>query len=594
MASAVAQFGLARRVLAQLRPYRGSLALILLLELVSIPVALLAPVPLKLAVDSLTGARSLPFVSARLLPLHRSPENAELWLAAVLLIATGVLQHVLGFCDWLLQTYASERMILDFRSQIFHHVQRLSLSFHDGKGASDTTYRIQYDAPSLAQIAIRGAIPSFTAALTLAGMLYITARIDWRMALTAVVLSALLFVVTRRYSDRVHDEWTEVRDRDSRAMSVLSESLGALRVVKSFGQERREYRRFRLQSGRYVRGQMHLARLQSSSYVLAGLAIAAASTVGLVLGVVHVRAGLLTVGDLLLVMAYLSRLYEPLAMLSGKWVELQSALVSVGRAFALLDEPMEVIERPDARGLKRAVGCFEFRDVSFHYDLRQPVLRNVNLRLPAGTCAGILGHSGAGKTTLVSLLTRLYDPVAGAILLDGIDLRDYRLADLRNQFSIVLQEPVLFSTSIAENIAYTRPSATRDEIVQAAKLANAHDFILRLPDGYDTQVGARGAGLSGGERQRISLARAFLKDAPVLIFDEPTSSVDAETEAAIVEATEALMRGRTCFLISHRPSTLQFCDKQFELKDGNLAPLVWDVPSILDTSLEARPGLRHA
>jgi ATP-binding cassette subfamily B protein len=569
--------------MAQLRPYCGRLGLVFLLELLCIPVSLLLPVPLKLAVDSLTGARSLPAYANRWLPAQCSVQNAELWLAVALLIVAGVLQHFLGFCSWLLQTYTSERMILDFRSQIFQHAQRLSLAFHDREGAGDTTYRIQYDAPALSQIALKGAIPCVTAVLTLAGMIYITARLDLQLSIVALVLAPCLYLVTRSYSGRVHNEWTEVRARDSRAMSVLNETLGALRVVKAFGQERREFRRFLRQSDRYVRGQMHLALLQSSFYVLVGLAIVAASAAGLVLGVRHVRAGLLTVGDLLLVMAYLGRLYEPLGMLSGKWVEVQSALVSVARAFALLDEPPEVADNPAARTIKRSLGNIEFRDVSFHYDPRKLVLRHLDLQLEAGAHVGILGQSGAGKTTLLSLLTRLIDPTSGAIFLDGVDLRDYRLADLRQQFSIVLQEPVLFSTTIAENIAYTRPSAPRSEVIRAAQSANAHDFILRLPNGYDTQVGARGASLSGGERQRISLARAFLKDAPLLILDEPTHSVDLVTEAGIVEATEKLMRGRTTFIITHRPSTIQLCELQFELKDGRLVPLSWDVSSILNS-----------
>ncbi len=244
------ELGLFGRMCTQLRSYSGQLSLILLVEIVCIPVALLVPVPLKLAVDSITGPGSVPALALRLLPGHWSPQNAQLLLAAALMIGVGIMQHVLGFISWLLQTSTSERIILDFRSLLFQHVQRLSLSFHDRKGAGDTTYRIQYDAPSIAQIAIKGLIPATTAVLTLAGMLYVTARLDWQLAMIAIVLTPCLFVVTRKYSDRVHDEWTEIRERDSRAMSVLNETLGALRVVKAFGQENREYRRFLRQSGR--------------------------------------------------------------------------------------------------------------------------------------------------------------------------------------------------------------------------------------------------------------------------------------------------------------------------------------------------------
>jgi len=490
------------------------------------------------------------------------------------MIVVGLLQHFTALTSWLLQTRTSEGMVLDFRSQIFEHVQRLSLNYHDRRGITDPTYRIQYDAPSLAQIVVHTIIPAITAVLMLAGTFYVTIRLDFELAMIIVVLGPCLFLVTRKYTDRVHNECSRVRERDSVAMAVVSEALGALRVVKVFGQESREHSRFVEQSGKYVRGQMNLAVLQGSFFVLVGLTIVVASTVGLFVGVRHVQAGLLTVGDLLLLMTYLGRLYEPLAILSGKIVEIQAALVSVGRAFALLDESPEVVESPHAKPLVRATGSVEFRGVIFAYTDARPVLRNLSISLPSGAHIGILGRTGSGKSTLLSLLLRLYDPASGCILLDGVDVRNYKVADLRNQFSIVLQEPVLFSTTIGENIAYTQPAASRAEIVRAAQAANADEFIMALPRGYDTEVGARGMTLSGGERQRISLARAFLKNAPILILDEPTSSVDMATEAAIVEATEELMRGRTTFVVTHRVSMLGNCDLHFELAGGRLVPLL--------------------
>jgi len=284
----------------------------------------------------------------------------------------------------------------------------------------------------------------------------------------------------------------------------------------------------------------------------------------------HVRGGALTLGELLVVLTYQAQLYDPLKTLSRKIADLQSSLASAERAFALLDETPEVIDRPDARRLLRCSGAVVFRDVSFSYDARCMTLQHVSFEVPQGTRVGIQGPTGAGKTTLVSLLMRFYDPTTGQILLDGVDLRNYRLADLRNQFAMVLQEPVLFSVSIAENIAYARPTATEQEIVHAAQAANAHDFITRLPDGYATLVGERGLKLSGGERQRISLARAFLRDAPLLILDEPTSSVDTDTEAGIIGSMERLMRGRTTFMISHRPSTVSNCYQLIEVKHGHV------------------------
>jgi len=282
----------------------------------------------------------------------------------------------------------------------------------------------------------------------------------------------------------------------------------------------------------------------------------------------HVQSGAISLGSLLLVIGYLSQLYSPLNTMSRKAASLQSHLAGAERAFALLDEMPDVPESPNALPLKQAKGAIVFRNISFAYQPEHPVLRNISFEVAPGTRLGIAGVTGAGKTTLVNLLTRFYDPIEGKILLDGIDLRDYKLADLRKQFAVVLQEPVLFSTTIAENIAYAFPGATSDQIIRAAEAAGAHGFIQELPQGYETQVGERGMRLSGGERQRIALARAFLKQAPLLILDEPTSSVDAATENAILEAMDRLMNGRTAFLIAHRESTFRICTMRLEIHQG--------------------------
>jgi ATP-binding cassette subfamily B protein len=341
-----------------------------------------------------------------------------------------------------------------------------------------------------------------------------------------------------------------------------------VRVVKAFGREDKEQERFLEQSSRRVRREMEVATLQGTFDLFIGIVMAAGSAATLLIGVGQVRAGAISLGNLLLVMAYLQQIYKPLRTLSKKSADLQSSLASAERAFALLDELPEVSERRDARRVSRASGTILFLDVSFAYDAEHTVLHRVSFAAPAGTRVGIRGATGAGKTTLMGLLMRFYDPTDGEILLDGVDLRDYHLGDLRRQFAIVLQEPVLFSTSIAENIAYGRPEATREAVVEAARLANAQDFIAALPEGYDTLVGERGMRLSGGERQRISLARAFLLDAPILILDEPTSSVDVKTEEVIIEAMQRLMKGRTTFMISHRLDTLASCDMQVEIEQG--------------------------
>jgi ATP-binding cassette, subfamily B, bacterial len=560
---------IARRAFLQAKPCRALLLGIVFLDLLTIPLALLLPLPLKLAVDSLTGSPATLEFWHRWLPSAPQRVGTQLKLAVSMMLIVGVLQHVVGFANWLLRTYTGERLVLDFRSRLFFHVQRLSLAYHDQAGAADLTYRLQHDAPAIRDLALNGFLPLINSSLTLAGMLYVTACIDRSIALVALIACPVLYIASRKYSRRMRDEWRDVKDRDSLAMSVVQEVLGALRVVKTFGQEGREHDRFMEHSSRYVSGQLRLATLQGSFYVLVGITLAFCSAAALLLGAKHVDKGLLTVGSLLLVMTYVAKLYEPLGTISSKFVDLQAGLVSLGRAFSVLDESPEPVERSRARAASHVEGAIAFHNVSFRYGLK-PALRGVNFSVNPGTQVGICGASGAGKSTLLSLLTRLYDPFEGSIKLDGVDLRDFQIASLRDQFAIVLQEPVLFSTTIAENIAYARPGATRDEVIAAATAARAHDFIMALPQGYDTEVGQRGAMLSGGERQRISLARAFLKDAPVLVMDEPTSALDTRTEAAVVEATRELMRGRTTFVVAHRLSTLESCDVVFRMENGAL------------------------
>jgi ATP-binding cassette subfamily B protein len=542
---------------------------ILLLQLLTAPLALLAPLPLKIAVDTVLGSRPLPHWLAAILPAAlTSSAGVLLVVAASILVATSILGSLQDLVSQLLQTYTGEKLSQDFRSRLFRHVQRLSLSYHDTRGTSDSTFRIQYDAPSIQRVIVDGLIPLCGAATTLVAMIYVTARIDLKLALVALSVSPVLFVLTRAYGPRLRRNWKEIKKLDSSAMGVVQEVLASVRVVKAFGREDREHDRFIEQSSMRVRREIEVAALQGTFDIFVGVVMAAGSAVALVIGVQQVRAGQLSLGNLLLVMAYMQQIYKPLKTLSKKTADVQSSLASAERAFALLDELPEVSERKDARRLTRSAGSLLFLDVSFAYDAEHVVLHRVSFAAPPGTRVGIRGTTGAGKSTLMGLLMRFYDPTDGEITLDGVDLRDYNLADLRRQFAIVLQEPVLFSTSIGENIAYGRDGATREDVVGAARLANAYDFIMELPEGFDTPVGERGMRLSGGERQRISLARAFLKDSPILILDEPTSSVDVKTEAVIMEAMQRLMEGRTTFMIAHRLDTLATCDMQIELEKG--------------------------
>ena len=570
MSVAASDFTLYRRLLRQARPYWPHLALLFGLSLLATPVALLLPLPLKLVVDSVLGTQPLPHVLGGWFPWAGRSPAAGLALAIGLLIAVTLLSQLLTIATNWLRAYIGEYLVLEFRARLLEQGQRLSLSYHDSRGTVDTVYRIQQDATTLQYVAVDGFIPFVSAAVSVVAMLVVTARLDWQLALVALAISPVLFLLSRSYRPRMRRQGRVVKKLESSAMSVIQEILSALRVVKAFGQERRETERFAGRSREGVVARLRLALMEGGFGLMIGLTSAVGTGAVLFIGVGHVRAGVLTLGGLLMAMSYLTQLYAPLSTISRKAASLQNYLASAERSFALLDEAPDVIEAPGARALERARGVVEFQNVSFGYDAAHPVVHDVSFIVKPGTRVAIMGETGAGKSTLVGLLTRFYDPTAGAIRLDGIDLRDYRVADLRRQFAVVLQHPLLFSTTIAENIAYGRPGAPHADIVEAAAAAGAHEFIQRLPHGYETQVGELGQKLSGGERQRIALARAFLRDAPLLILDEPTSSVDLKTESIILEALERLMRSRTVFLITHRPSSWGMCDLWLQVDHGRL------------------------
>lgn len=561
-------FGIFRRLLRHARPCWPHLAAIFLLQLIAAPIALLGPVTLKIAADNAIGQQPLPWYLAWMAPDGFSPLAAALFVMTVFALSVALLSHIQGVASWILQTYTGERLVLEFRSEAFAHAQRLSLGYHDERGTADTVYRIQEDAPSIQYIAIQGWIPLISAVIMLVAMVVVTWRIDSTLALVALAISPVLFWLTRASSRRARAKWHAVKDLDASAMSVVQEVLSALRVVKAFGSEDREHRRFARQGSLRMWSQVKLASTQAGFHLLIGLTMAVGMAAALLMGVQHVRSGSLTMGQLWMVMTYMGMLYAPLSTLSGKFPEMQAWMASVERVFALLDKAPRIADKPNAVSIDHARGDIRFEGVSFGYRADETIVRDVSFGIPAGTRVGVVGTTGSGKTTLITLLCRFYDPNNGRILLDGVDLRDYKIDDLRRQFSLVLQDAVLFAGSIAENIAYARPAASREEVVAAAKAANAHDFISSLPEGYETKVGERGMLLSGGQRQRISIARAFLKDSPVLIMDEPTSAVDLHTEAGIMESMESLMHGRTTFMIAHRLSTLENCDLLLVMDQG--------------------------
>jgi len=560
-----------QKLFLEARPHWSRLAFMYSLEFLSAPLALLAPIPFMLAVDSVIGSKPLPDFFRLIIPDSiESSRTALLIFISVFVVVIALLSNLIGTIKSLLKTLTSEKLVLEFRARLLNHAQRVSLAYHDRTGTADSIYRIQHDAPAISWIIVSGITPFISAGSMLIGMIVVTAKIDSQLALVALAVSPIIAFLTHAVRKRLREQWHDVKKLESSALKIIKETLGSLRVVKAFGQEHWEHRRFISQANKSYTARMEAVKRESVYGFFVGATLAIGTAIVLFIGVRHVESGLLTLGKLFLVMTYIGQLYNPLQSLGLQVTTLQQSLASAERSFLLLRLPPEVFDRPDAKALNHASGKLEFRNVYFSYEPQRAVLHDICFSVPKGYRVGIAGKTGSGKTTLMNLLIRFYDPDSGRILLDDTDIREYKVSDLRNQFAVVLQEPILFSGTVTENIAYGRPDATLEEIAEAARMANVDEFLGSLPEGYNTRLGERGMLLSGGQRQRIALARAFLKDAPVLILDEPTSSVDVKTEALIMDALERLMRGRTTFIIAHRLGTLDHCDMVLVMEEGRL------------------------
>ncbi|WP_114751795.1 ABC transporter ATP-binding protein [Pleomorphovibrio marinus] len=563
------------------KPYFPLIVVTLLLNLLSTPLILLNPLPLKIVIDSAFGDEPLPGFIHNLFPATQGYGfNQILILAAGMIIGISLLKSLQGLFLWVLQSYVGEKIVLAFRNALFGRIQRLSMVYHDSVGVSDSVYRIQYDAAAIRDLVLNALSPLLTALFTISGMIYIMITIHWKLAFIALSIIPLLSFFTKYSSEKLKENWSWVKASESAAMAVVHESLSSLRVVKSFVMENHEQKRFYKTSQVALKGQLKVALIGGLFDLMVSLLIAAGTALFLYTAAVFVQDGTITVGELVLIMAYLGQLFGPLTSISKQVNYLQSSFASLERVVGLLDEEQDVKENPNAITIERSLGSVEFENVGFHYKKDQPVLKQISFKVKPGQKVGIIGTTGSGKSTVLSLLSRLYDPTSGEIRLDGKNIKSYKISDYRNQFGIVLQEPVLFSTSIYENISYGKSGATREEITQASEAANAHSFITELPNGYETTVGERGMQLSGGERQRISIARAFLKDAPILILDEPTSAVDINTEALIMESMEKLMIGRTSFLVTHRLDTIKECDVIIQMEKGEIKEIIENLNSV--------------
>jgi len=575
----MSRFRHAQRAFEDLRPYLWPLVVLLIVSLLAVPMTLIFPLPIKLLVDSVVGSQPLPgyltiFVGSQV------SKTLALWLAISILMATAVLTYLQNLVNVWYSNKVGNRMTLDVRACLFRQMQRLSIAYHDTMGAADSAYRTLNDAPMLRSFGIDSLIPLTTSILTLGAMILVMIFLDSELASIALLVSPLMFLLTFVFRPRIRAGWRKFRASESAAMAVAQESLGASRLVKSYGQEERKNKELVSHYDASLSASLKV-QVDSAVYsLLVGVLTAAGLAAVLYIGIGHVP-GTLTLGSLLVVNYYVTQLYGPLRNVGQSILDIQMSLTGVERYRAVLDEKPDVPQLPNAIPLARARGNIAFRNVSFAYTKDHPVLHDISFELPSGNRLGVVGPTGSGKTTLSTLLLRLFDPTEGVITLDNIDLKDYKLADLRNQYAVVHQETVLFSTSVAENIRFAKPNASMDEVIAAATAAKAHDFITSLPNGYDTLVGEWGMKLSGGARQRISLARAFLKDAPILILDEPTSSLDVHTESAILDTIQELMKGRTTMMIAHRPTTLRDCNMILVLEDGRVSRMTSEVDSVI-------------
>jgi ATP-binding cassette subfamily B protein len=548
-----------------LRPYwrLGSLSFVLML-LASVA-TLAQPWPLATMIDQVTHKKAEAGF------LFFGAENRYTILAITVAAMVGVilLSHGLTVINSFLDTKLEQNMILDLRSDLFDHCQRLSLTFHDARRTGELMSRINYQASALGSI-VMAFPPMVQSLLTLVGMATIAFLIDWQLALMSLSVVPLIYYALGLYGTRIVPRLQRVQGLEWQSLSIVNEAMSMLRVIVSFGREGDEHRRFRDQGQTAVDERVKLTVRQTGFTLAVNAATAGGTALVFFFGFRAVFKGDITIGALIVLINYIAAIYSPLEAISSTVGSMHQHFVALNSSFELLDLEPEITERADAIELDRARGAVKYEQVHFAYQGRANTLRDVSFDVAAGRRVAIVGPTGAGKTTLISLLIRFYDPREGRILIDGTDIRRLSLKSLRSQISLVLQEPLLFSGTIAENIRYGRLDASLDEVVEAARAANAHDFISRLPDAYETVLGEGGARLSGGERQRICVARAFIKDAPILVLDEPTSSIDSKTENVILDALEELMEDRTSFMIAHRLSTIRDADLILVMNHGEL------------------------
>jgi len=528
---------------------------------------LLKPWPLQIVIDYVLVGKAPP-AGGWVGGLLAMPKPWLLAAACAAIVAVNIGVGALTFLHNYTAIRVGQSMVNALRGDLYAHLQHLSLAYHGRQRVGDLLYRVTADSFAVQTMIMNGVLPILSAAILLAGMVCVLLPIDPLLTLLALTIVPVLFSLIGRFNRRIIAVATEVRDLDSRVYSLVQWGMSAIKVVQAFTKEEEEHRRFMGVSRDSLRATLRLYNWQTFYSAMVNIIVAFGTAAVVYAGARGVLSGRLSLGQLTVFVAYLAQLYAPINQITQSWGLIAGARVGAARVFEVLDTEPDLTggtRQFPARGVH---GDLAWRGVGFRYRPEMPVLRDIDLRVTAGESIAIVGPTGAGKSTLVGLVPRFFDPVAGAVEIDGVDIREYSLRALRGQISMVLQPPLIFPLSVADNIAYGRPGADPAAIENAARLACIHDTIAALPEGYDTPLGEGGAALSEGEKQRITIARALLRDAPILILDEPTSALDVTTEALVMAAIENLMQGRTTLIIAHRLSTVRRCDRIVVLRHG--------------------------